>query len=251
MSIFLLILKIIGFTLLAILALVLLLILIVLAVPIRYRGRFEKKEDVKAEGAVSWFLRIFEVRVSYGSEGLVPEMRIFWIFKKRLEKKAGEEKEKPEEEKEEKPEKPEKAKKPFQERFEEAKEKAKKVFRFIDNDRVHHAVRVVMNRLKKILRSILPKKLSGNAVLGLSGPYATARALSVMSVLMPIHKNAIEITPDFEKSILEADVALKGRIILGTIVFHALFILLSRDVIYTIRKAKKYFGKPKEVSNNG
>ena len=248
MSVFLLILKIIGITLLSILAFVLLLLILVLLVPIRYRGQFGKTETLSASGSVSWLLRLFEIRFSYDENGVVPSLRIFWFFKKPIEKKTGEEKEKPEKEKEEKPEK---EKKPFKERFEETKEKIGKALRLADNDRVRHAVTVVLDRLKRILKSILPKKLSGRAVLGLNGPYATARALSVLSVLMPIHKNAVEITPDFENSVVEAEIALKGRIILGAILFHALVLILNRDVIYTIRKTKKYFGKPKEAQKNG
>ncbi|MBR5739230.1 MAG: hypothetical protein IKY02_04500, partial [Lachnospiraceae bacterium] len=82
MSVFLLILKILGIVILSILAFILLVLILVLAVPFRYRGHFEKKEAVEASGSFSWLLRIIEVRVNYGADGLTPEMRIFWFFRK-------------------------------------------------------------------------------------------------------------------------------------------------------------------------
>ena len=250
MSVFLLILKIIGIVILSLLALVLFLVILLLAVPFRYRGRFEKEEGVAAYAAVSWLFRIVDFKVSYGEGGLSPELRVFWLFRKTdfRGKKPAEKKEK---EKKEKPAEPEEEKKTLKERFEEAKTKAKKVFRLIDNDRVKNALSVLFDRLKKILKSVLPKKISGNAVFGLNGPYDTARALSVMSVLMPLHKNAVEITPDFERNVLEAEVSFRGRVILGALAFYALTLILHKDVIYTIRKTKKYFGKPKEVAHHG
>ena len=65
MEIILLILKILGLVLLGLLGLALLLVLAVLFVPVRYKAKGSKHEELKAEGRVTWLLHILRIRISY------------------------------------------------------------------------------------------------------------------------------------------------------------------------------------------
>jgi hypothetical protein len=65
MEIILLILKIIGFVLLGVLGLALLLVLAVLFVPVRYKAKGSKHEDLKADGRITWLLHILRIRIIY------------------------------------------------------------------------------------------------------------------------------------------------------------------------------------------
>lgn len=84
MSIFLLILKIIGITLLSIIGLILLILALVLFVPIRYtiKGNKPEEGDILAEVKVTWLLHIINVKVRYFKE-LTYRLRlfIFTLFK--------------------------------------------------------------------------------------------------------------------------------------------------------------------------
>lgn len=80
---FLLVLKIIGITILAILSFVLLIILLVLFVPVRYMASGSKERDegspVRAEASASWLLKIVSAVFEYNEKGRSLTIRIFGI----------------------------------------------------------------------------------------------------------------------------------------------------------------------------
>ena len=78
MAVFLLVLKIIGYVLLALLALVLLIILVVLFAPIHYYAKAWKEEDTGGEAKVTWLLNFvkFVLPLDEGIDGL--KGYIFW-----------------------------------------------------------------------------------------------------------------------------------------------------------------------------
>lgn len=95
MSVFLLILKIIGITLLSVIGLLLLLILLVLFVPVRYKaeGSYRNSPDVNA--GISWLLHIVSIRFKYDENGAVLKTRIFGIpVKKKKDRPVKEKKDK-------------------------------------------------------------------------------------------------------------------------------------------------------------
>ena len=76
LGIILLILKIIGIAIAAILGLLLFVVLLVLFVPIRYRGEVHKRQEIQAEGKVSWLLGVIFFRIRYTEEGMKYALRI-------------------------------------------------------------------------------------------------------------------------------------------------------------------------------
>lgn len=76
LGIILLILKIIGIAIAAILGLLLFVVLLVLFVPIRYRGEVHKRQEIQAEGKVSWLLGVILFRIRYTEQGTKYALRI-------------------------------------------------------------------------------------------------------------------------------------------------------------------------------
>ncbi len=248
MNVVLLIMKILGVILLVILGLIPLLLLLVLCVPFRYSGRVRKEEKLEGLVRFTWLLRLFDVRVPIEKGSIVPEIRIAWFFRKKIEPKEKEEK-KPEEQ-EEKPE--EKEKLSLKERWKTISGNLKKLELLAESERVQNAVSKGMKALRDILRSMIPKKLSGFLNVGLSDPYQTGKLLAFFAETIPVHKNAVEIEPDFEHEVFRTDVTMSGRWIFIVPVAKVLALLLNSDVRYTIRLYRKYFGKTKkEETQNG
>ncbi len=105
MSVFLLILKIIGITLLAVIGLLLLVILLILFVPVRYCADASYLQKPNVAGKVTWLLHILSFRFSYDENGFTKHFRIFGIDllnRKKKEKRAR----KPKKQKKPKKEKP-------------------------------------------------------------------------------------------------------------------------------------------------
>lgn len=76
MSLFLLILQIIGMTLLGILALFLSVLALVLFVPIRYRIRADYQGKFQADAGIFWLLHFISARILYGENGMEASLRI-------------------------------------------------------------------------------------------------------------------------------------------------------------------------------
>ncbi len=78
MSVFLLILKILGFILLGILGIIMLLIAVVLFVPIRYEAKVEAYENPNITAKVHWLLHLLRVNASY-EKNFDYNVKLMWI----------------------------------------------------------------------------------------------------------------------------------------------------------------------------
>ena len=113
--------------------------------------------------------------------------------------------------------------------------------KFLTRDRVKAAIAHVLKMVFRMLKHIMPKKLSGKAELGLASPAATGRVLAILSATMPLHKNKVRILPDFEHEHIDADGKITGRIFVIVLLVYAVRIILNRNVLYVLKNYKKHF----------
>ncbi len=85
LSVILMILKIIGIVLLGLLGLVIVLLLLLLLVPVRYRGKAAKEENITADIHATWLLHLVHVILTYGPDGLGKKVKVFGISLKSFE----------------------------------------------------------------------------------------------------------------------------------------------------------------------
>ena len=84
---------------------------------------------------------------------------------------------------------------------------------FFDHPRTKEAVNLVLDRSKKLLHHIFPKKIKGQVTFGSEDPSITGTALAVLGMTMPFHKNKVKIIPVFDnQNILKGNIKIKGRI---------------------------------------
>ena len=130
-----------------------------------------------------------------------------------------------------------KKKEELNEKLEDLKDKKDFIFYERTQNAIHHVLSMVM----KMLKHILPSKLSGEVELGLKSPADTGQVIAIASMLMPLHKNKVRIIPDFENEHIDADVKLKNWIFLIVVLVLALRIILNKDVLYVLKNYKKHF----------
>ena len=249
----LLLIKIIGIIVAGVLGLLLLVVLSVLLVPVRYRGRVQKTPDgVAVRGTVSWLLHLLHVELCYGKEGLHGRIRLAGIpVGKNTDGAAA--KLKPEAEPEPKQEQsgsePEAERTAFQKK-EKAKEsrgsqllpKLKRVREVLQRQENKDFLRLVFSKAGKLIKHLLPKKLSGRLVFGSGDPCLTGQLLGVISVVYASCGRLLDLTPDFEEKRLEFDMTVRGRLRMGTlgiIVLPVLFDRRGRTMLREIKKAWK------------
>ena len=274
LHILLLLLKIIGIIVLIILGILVLSVCVTLFVPLRYQGEAvieDGWDSLKAHLKFSWFLHLVSGYIIYENQKMDWQVRVLW---KKV--NTGEE-----EEKRKKPREIKENKKKYEAKTEEATSKVEeaedaiidkvdkkckffekikytirnicdKIKSWIQNiekweafitDEIHRASwNRVLQEITRFLRYIRPKKLVLNLHFGFEDPSLTGKVLGGLSMLYPFYGKHIDITPDFERKVLEGDVFLKGTI-RG---MHALIIvwnlIFDKNIRRTYKEIQKWKG---------
>ncbi len=91
-------------------------------------------------------------------------------------------------------------------------------------------------------KHIKPRKFQGHVRFGMEDPASTGQVLGAVAALMPLYKNHIVVAPDFEQQIFEGELYAKGRVQIGFLLTWILKILLNRNLMNTIQKARTILG---------
>lgn len=91
----------------------------------------------------------------------------------------------------------------------------------------------------KIIKSIRPRKIKGQLLLGTGSPDTTGYAMAVYGILSPYLGQNLVLTPDFEDKVFTGRLYVKGRIIAGILLIHGLKIALDRRLHSFIKKLKR------------
>ncbi|MBQ9199436.1 MAG: DUF2953 domain-containing protein [Lachnospiraceae bacterium] len=89
--------------------------------------------------------------------------------------------------------------------------------------------------LISILKHIAPKSIKGRIRYGFDEPCTTGQVTGYISLLPFVYQKGFSVEPDFREKVMEGNVTLKGRIILGYIARIA----LKRYIWQTIKMARK------------
>lgn len=100
---------------------------------------------------------------------------------------------------------------------------------FWNDERNQKTIKIIIGQIKGIIRHILPRKIRGRAVFGFDDPAATGKALQAFSVAYAWYGDSLEIIPVFDRSVLEMEVSLRGRVQAGVIAARCLRVLLNKN----------------------
>lgn len=271
------ILKIIGIVLLIIVGLIIFAGVSVLFVPIRYSGRIVgdmENREVKADANVSWFLHFISIKIRFEENKVKYFLKIFGIKFVDSEKKkepeittdkreellktetektsttVSENKKVHEEKPEIKAEKPrKKTEKKASGKIEEILDKLKNIrdkkneyVSFLSTRESKQAIKRIKEIIFALLRSILPRKISGNISYGFTAPDTTGKIYGILMVLFNGRLADINIEPDFndvEKTFVFGDVSFKGRIRLVVFLIAAIKLYRTKRLREFINWIKK------------
>ena len=107
--------------------------------------------------------------------------------------------------------------------------KAGNIRKFIFSDITKGVICVVKDNVIKLLKHILPRKIDTELIFGTGDPCLTGEALGAIAVIMAAANKRINITPDFERFVLEGYIRAKGRIRIATVLFIAIKVILSDE----------------------
>ncbi|MCR5357427.1 MAG: DUF2953 domain-containing protein [Lachnospiraceae bacterium] len=113
-----------------------------------------------------------------------------------------------------------------------------------NDSRNRDAISLIIKKVKRLLESIKPRRISGHLDYGSEDPANTGKVLAIASVLYPLYGPGIEINPDFENNLLSFDLKIKGRIYINVIAA----VLLQ---LYFNRKVRRFIHIMKKENENG
>ena len=113
------------------------------------------------------------------------------------------------------------------------------LFRVLTSRTFREAVKTVIREGKALILHIFPKKIRGFIRFGTGDPGNTGYILAVAAAFYPILPERLEIIPEFEEKCLEADVQLKGRLVIIFVLVHVIRLLKDKNVKRVIEYFKK------------
>lgn len=82
----------------------------------------------------------------------------------------------------------------------------------------------------KVLRHMMPVKISGNLRFGFDDPAVTGGVLGLLSLLYPICEDRFMLYPEFEHKILQGEVHIAGRLRASVFLFAACRLIFDKDI---------------------
>ena len=121
----------------------------------------------------------------------------------------------------------------------------------LTSDPMKEAMGFLWKKTKGLLHHILPRRMTGRIHFGFEDPSKTGKTLAYFSMLYPFTKENLVIEPEFEteKLILEGDIAFRGRIRLGYLVYVALSVVLNKNIRRQYKRLRQGGNKDGEGRN--
>ena len=106
-------------------------------------------------------------------------------------------------------------------------------------DSTKQAFATCQKQLLMVFKNLCPKKFQVNLHLGFEDPSVMGDILAVWGMLYPFHQGNIDIQPDFEKTVIEGNFFIKGRVSIYVLVWTALILLYDRNIKLLVKHLKR------------
>ena len=97
----------------------------------------------------------------------------------------------------------------------------------------------VILRIRKVLKSLRPRKLKAEILFGTGAPDTTGYAYGVYGMLMPMLGPSVLVTPDFQRAVFEGDFQASGFTTLAVLLWQVLRVVMDKRLKQFIDKLKR------------
>lgn len=112
------------------------------------------------------------------------------------------------------------------------------VQRILAKPETKQALKFAWDKLKRLLKHVLPRKIKGYVAYGADNPATTGQVLGILSIVYAKTGQLLSIRPNFEEKQLECDVELKGHIQVFTLLVIAIKVFFNKELRETIAEFK-------------
>lgn len=116
------------------------------------------------------------------------------------------------------------------------KEKKDQALAFINQEDNRRTFRLIKRQAVALIKHILPGKIKGRIRFGFDDPYTTGQILTWVSPFYGLYARNLQLIPEFEESVVEGELNLKGRIRIGTLLAIAVRIYMDKNFRVLLKK---------------
>ena len=118
----------------------------------------------------------------------------------------------------------------FADRIKRICEKASSLRETVENEENQKAVRLLISRVKYLLHHLRFRKFEGRLAFGFEDPATVGRMLVVLSLFYPLYGECFTITPVFDHTLFEGEIALKGHVRLIHILIAVIQLMMNKKI---------------------
>lgn len=128
------------------------------------------------------------------------------------------------------PKKKKRKKSSFADRIKRICEKASSLRETVEDEENQKAVRLLISRVKYLLHHLRFRKFEGRLAFGFEDPATVGRMLAVLSLFYPLYGECFTITPVFDHTLFEGEIALKGHVRLIHILIAGVQLMMNKKI---------------------
>lgn len=118
----------------------------------------------------------------------------------------------------------------FADRIKRICEKASSLRETVEDEENQKAVRLLLSRVKYLLHHLRFRKFEGRLAFGFEDPATVGRMLAVLSLFYPLYGECFTITPVFDHTLFEGEIALKGHVRLIHILIAVIQLMMNKKI---------------------
>lgn len=118
----------------------------------------------------------------------------------------------------------------FADRIKRICEKASSLRETVEDEENQKTVRLLISRVKYLLHHLRFRKFEGRLAFGFEDPATVGRMLAVLSMFYPLYGECFTITPVFDHTLFEGEIALKGHVRLIHILIAAIQLMMNKKI---------------------
>lgn len=128
------------------------------------------------------------------------------------------------------PKKKKRKKSSFADRIKRICEKLSALREAVEDEENQKAFRLLLSRVKYLLHHLRFRRFEGRLVFGFDDPAMMGRILGVLSLFYPLYGESFTITPVFDHTLFEGEIALKGHVRLIHILIAGIQLMMNKKI---------------------
>lgn len=128
------------------------------------------------------------------------------------------------------PKKKKRKKSSFADRIKRICEKVSSLREAVEDEENQKAFRLLISRVKYLLHHLRFRKFEGRLTFGFDDPAMMGRILGVLSLFYPLYGESFTITPEFDHTVFEGEIALKGHVRLIHILIAGIQLMMNKKI---------------------